>query len=73
MYPLFLYMALVQVHTPTVQMFFYQCKNVGTVSNFYCQDNSCEYEVAFQCRGTLVRKEWIQQGNLREVKKEKKK
>lgn len=72
-YPIFVYLQLVMIHTPTPAMVFYKCGNVGRVSEFHsCTDNykAVCYRVKFKCAtdtGSLY-VDYIKEENLRSVK-----
>lgn len=68
MYPLFLYLMTVMVHTPTAKMYFYNCPGTGIVQNYSETDqHSFDYLVEFKCPGGAVVKEWLPETHLREV------
>lgn len=69
-FPAYIYLTVVQVHSPTRQMYFYECNQSGVVvdfrnENIFDDSSQLEYRVEFQCKGGGKLKDWIKSDNLR--------
>lgn len=63
-WPVFTYLALVSIHTPTRDMRFYDCPGQGIIQEYKAYDSTVEYRVTVACPHKRVLNEWIKQDNL---------
>lgn len=70
MWPVFLYLSMVQVHTPNADMYFYSCPTTGQVRYYEYDDGGVNwYGVEFVCINKLHITTKLNQANLRQVAK----